>query len=68
MVFTEGALRTLDAQARATMESLIPRGKAGAPGEIAHALLMLAQPSASHITGQILIVDGGQSLGTVFRQ
>lgn len=40
----------------------IPFGRFGAPEEIAHAALFLASPWAGWITGQTLVVDGGQML------
>ena len=40
----------------------IPFGRYGTPEEIAHAALFLASPWASWITGQTLVVDGGQLL------
>ncbi|KGI77577.1 SDR family NAD(P)-dependent oxidoreductase [Oleiagrimonas soli] len=40
----------------------IPFGAYGRPEDIAHAALFLASPFASWITGQVLAVDGGQSL------
>jgi len=36
-----------------------PAGRPGTPDEVAAAVLMLAAPEASYITGQTLIVDGG---------
>ncbi len=36
-----------------------PVGRPGTPDEVAAAVLMLAAPEASYITGQTLIVDGG---------
>jgi 3-oxoacyl-[acyl-carrier protein] reductase len=40
----------------------IPFGRYGTPQEIANAVLFLASPLASWITGQTLVVDGGQVL------
>lgn len=40
----------------------IPFGRFGTPKEIAHAALFLASPWAGWITGQTLVVDGGQML------
>lgn len=34
----------------------------GEPEEVGAAILFLASPAARHITGQVLVVDGGQSL------
>jgi 3-oxoacyl-[acyl-carrier protein] reductase len=40
----------------------IPFGRFGTPEEVAHLALFLASPFAGWITGQIMTVDGGQSL------
>ena len=37
-------------------------GELGTPRDVAHAVLFLASPLASHITGEVLVVDGGQLL------
>ena len=44
------------------MEQSIPLGKLGDPEDIAYAMLFLASHEAKYITGQTLIVDGGQTL------
>jgi 3-oxoacyl-[acyl-carrier protein] reductase len=41
----------------------IPLGRFGQPADIANAALFLASDSASYITGQTLVIDGGQTLG-----
>lgn len=40
-----------------------PMGRAGRPEELAQAILFLASPAASYITGQLLPVDGGYTVG-----
>lgn len=40
----------------------IPLGRLGTPEDVAFAVLFLASPEAGYITGQSLIIDGGQTL------
>ncbi|MCB5410401.1 SDR family NAD(P)-dependent oxidoreductase [Pseudogemmobacter faecipullorum] len=40
-----------------------PGGKLGTPEHIAHAVAFFVDPRADYVTGQILIVDGGRSVG-----
>jgi 3-oxoacyl-[acyl-carrier protein] reductase len=40
----------------------IPLGRMGGPVEIANAILFLASPMGSYVTGQTLLVDGGASV------
>ncbi len=46
-----------DEQGRAT-----PAGRSGSPEEVAAAIAWLASPGASYITGQYVVVDGGNSI------
>ena len=39
-----------------------PIGRSASPGEVAAAVAWLASPGASYITGQCLVVDGGNSI------
>jgi len=40
-----------------------PSGQLGTPEDIAHAVAFFADPRAQFVTGQVLIVDGGRSVG-----
>jgi 3-oxoacyl-[acyl-carrier protein] reductase len=42
--------------------SLSPLGRSGTAAEVAAAIRFLADPAASYITGQVLVIDGGNSL------
>ncbi len=41
---------------------LCPMKRSGTPEEVAHAVRFLADPKATYITGQLIVVDGGNSL------
>ncbi|CAM5221062.1 3-oxoacyl-[acyl-carrier-protein] reductase OS=Castellaniella defragrans OX=75697 GN=HNR28_003031 PE=3 SV=1 [Castellaniella defragrans] len=56
-------LRALTPERLAAQLALQPTGKAGTPEDVANAVSFLAAPDMSFITGQVLFVDGGKSLG-----
>jgi 3-oxoacyl-[acyl-carrier protein] reductase len=58
---TEG-LDELGPEYRQKMESSIPQRKLGTVEDIGYAALFLATDEASYITGQTIVVDGGQVL------
>jgi NAD(P)-dependent dehydrogenase (short-subunit alcohol dehydrogenase family) len=56
-----GILDTAEAQDR--MRDMIPLGRFGEVAEIADVVAFLLSDAASYITGSVLAVDGGRSLG-----
>jgi len=44
------------------MRNVTPMGRLGEPSEIADAILYLATPASSYVTGQTFAVDGGAAL------
>ncbi len=48
-----------DEQAKAAFLSTVPVGRAGDPREIADAIVFIASPQASFLTGQAIFLDGG---------
>jgi 3-oxoacyl-[acyl-carrier protein] reductase len=60
-IATEG-IDELGPEYRASMEASIPLGRLGDVEDIGNACLFLATKEAGYITGQTLVVDGGQVL------
>lgn len=55
--------RGLTPDRRAEMLAQQPTGRVGRPEDIARAVAFFADPRNTYITGQVLLVDGGKSLG-----
>ncbi len=60
-IMTEG-LDDLGAEYLRSMEAAIPLRRLGSIGEVASAALFLASEEAAYITGQTIVVDGGQTI------
>lgn len=63
-VMSEGAAKNLFAQedVRRQIQESVPLKRFGTPEEMALAVLYLASPAASYVTGDCLTIDGGQWL------
>jgi len=60
-ILTEG-VEGLGAEYNARMISAIPAGRLGSVEDVAYAVLFLASEEAAYISGQTIVVDGGQVL------
>jgi len=47
------------------IKKFIPMRRLGQPEDIARVVLFLASPESAYVTGQVITVDGGLSLGAV---
>ena len=56
-------LRNLSPDRMEAQLALQPTGKAGRPEDVANAVSFLVSPRTDFITGQVIFVDGGKSLG-----
>jgi 3-oxoacyl-[acyl-carrier protein] reductase len=61
-VLTEGLKEQLSAEWRKEQEKAIPLGRLAQPEEIGYVALFLASDEAAYITGQTIIIDGGQTI------
>ncbi len=61
-IVTEGMLDVVGEEWIKVNEAVIPLGHLGEPEDIGHAMAFLASDGARFITGQTIVVDGGQIL------
>lgn len=61
-ILTEGMMEVVGEEYVKANEAVIPMGKLGEPEDIGHAMAFLASDEAKFITGQTIVVDGGQIL------
>ena len=50
-------------EAQEAIRAMIPLGRRGEPGELAHAVAFLLDDRAGYVTGSVVTVDGGLSMG-----
>ena len=61
-IITEGMMEVVGEEYVKANEAVIPMGHLGEPEDIGHAMAFLASDEARFITGQTIVVDGGQIL------
>lgn len=61
-ILTEGMKQQLGPEYIRAQEQSIPMGRLGEPEDVAYAMLFLASDESRYITGQTIVVDGGQIL------
>ena len=60
-------LASMDASGRAKLAARVPMGHIGDPADIAEAAAYLCSEAAKYVTGVVLDVDGGISIGSALR-
>jgi acetoacetyl-CoA reductase/3-oxoacyl-[acyl-carrier protein] reductase len=61
--FETDMVRAMRPDAQEAIKARIPMGRRGEPEELAHAVLFLLDDGAGYVTGSVVTVDGGLSMG-----
>ena len=62
-VFDTDMTRAMRPEAQEAIRAMIPAGRRGDPAELAHAVRFLVDERAGYVTGSVVTVDGGLSMG-----
>ncbi|MCU1387101.1 MAG: beta-ketoacyl-ACP reductase, partial [Ilumatobacteraceae bacterium] len=62
-IFETDMTLSMPADAQETIKAMIPIGRRGDPDELAHAVMFLLDERAGYVTGSVVTVDGGISMG-----
>jgi NAD(P)-dependent dehydrogenase (short-subunit alcohol dehydrogenase family) len=62
-VFETDMTNAMDPEAQDAIRRMIPLGRRGDPAELAHAVVFLLDDRAGYVTGSVVTVDGGLSMG-----
>ena len=62
-VFETDMTASMDPADQAAIKAMIPLGRRGDPAELAHAVMFLLDERAAFVTGSVVTVDGGMSMG-----
>jgi NAD(P)-dependent dehydrogenase (short-subunit alcohol dehydrogenase family) len=62
--FETSILEAMTMTDRSMIEKSVPVGRFGRPKEFAHIVASLLHDDAAYVTGSVIVVDGGMSMGT----
>jgi 3-oxoacyl-[acyl-carrier protein] reductase len=60
---TAGIMKVIDKDPRGGIKKIIPAGYAGTPEDVGSLIAFLCSDEARYITGELMVIDGGRSLG-----